>query len=164
MRTLREIGPLAVVVAVVAGVTWIWLRDGSTLGTWVLAGLLAGHGLIHLMFLAPVPPRAATATGEAPAWPFDLGRSWLVSRVGAGPVMTSGRILVVVVVGCSILAALATVGILVPSSLWTGLVIATAGSSLLLLGMAFSPNLSLGVAIDVALLWLALWSSWSPAT
>jgi hypothetical protein len=77
--------------------------------------------------------------------------------------MTSGRILVVVVVGCSILAALATVGILVPSSLWTGLVIATAGSSLLLLGMAFSPNLSLGVAIDVALLWLALWSSWSPA-
>ena len=46
---------------------------------------------------------------------------------------------------------------------WSGLVVAQAVSSLLLLTLCFSPILLNGYAIDLALLWLALLSGWSPA-
>ena len=164
MRTVREIGPLGVVVAVVAAVTWMLLSGHEALGSWLLAGLILAHGLIHLMFLAPAPPRAVTASAGGPAWPFDLGRSWLVARAGAGPIATVGRVLVVAVVCCSVLAALATMGVLVPSALWATLVAGAACCSLMLLVVGFTPALVLGVAIDLALLWLALWSSWTPVS
>ena len=162
MSTLRQIGPLGIVVALVAAVTWILLSGHDTLGSWLLAGLILAHGLIHLMFLAPAPPRAVPASAGGPAWPFDLRRSWLVGRVGAGTVTTIGRVLVVAVVVCSALAALATVGVMVPSSLWAALVVVSAACSLALLGIGSSSTLLVGVAIDLALLWLALVSSWAP--
>ena len=63
----------------------------------------------------------------------------------------------------SLLAALATIGILVPAEWWSGLVVAQAVSSLLLLAVCFSPILLNGFAIDLALLWLVFLSGWSPA-
>jgi len=63
----------------------------------------------------------------------------------------------------SLLAALATVGLVVPADWWQGLVVALAVSSMLLLVLCFSPILLNGFAIDLALLWLALVSGWSPA-
>ena len=164
MRTLREIGPLGVVVAMVGGGTWLLLGGNETLGSWLLAGLILAHGLIHLMFLAPAPPRTVAASAGGPTWPFELDASWLTERVGAATVTTVGRTLVVAVAGCSVLAALATVGVLVPSALWSALVVSAAGCSLLLLVIAFDPKLVLGVGIDLALLWLALWSGWTPVT
>jgi hypothetical protein len=150
------------VVALICVVTWMLVSGHDALGTWLLAGLLLAHGLVHAMFLVPAPPPALAASGEGQTWPFDLGRSWLVGRVGAGTVTTIGRVLVVAVVVCSALAALATVGVVVPSSLWTALVVASAACSLALLGIGSSPTLLVGVAIDLALLWLALVSSWAP--
>jgi hypothetical protein len=162
MRALRELGPLAIVVAVIGAVTWLLISGHEAIGSWLLAGLLVAHGLIHAMFLVPTPPRTAGATANGPTWPFDLGDSWLVGRAGAGVVATAGRVLVGAIVACSLLAALAIVGILVPSTLWAPLLVASAGCSLLLLGIAFSAQLLVGVAIDVALLWLALGSAWAP--
>jgi hypothetical protein len=47
-----------------------------------LGGFAVAHGLIHASFLSPQP---RTEPG-APAWPFHLDRSWLLSRLGAFPV------------------------------------------------------------------------------
>jgi hypothetical protein len=162
MRTIRQLGPLAIAVAAIGVITWMLISGHDPIGSWLLAGLLLAHGLIHLMFLIPAPSPAAAATAGGMAWPFDLGDSWLVPRTGAGTVMTAGRILVGLIVACSLLAALAIVGIVVPGTLWAPLVAASAGCSLLLLAIGYSPALLVGVAIDVALLWLVLGSAWSP--
>lgn len=44
----------------------------------VVAGLLLAHAAIHAAFVAPRPP----ATAGGPAWPFDLGHSWILGPLG----------------------------------------------------------------------------------
>jgi hypothetical protein len=61
------------------------------------------------------------------------------------------------------LAALATVGVLVPAEWWNWLVVTSAVASMVLLTLFFSPLLLLGYAIDLALIWLSVTSAWSPA-
>ena len=91
--------------------------------------------------------------------------SWPVTMVGldAGIVRGAGVVLTAVTVITSLLAALATIGILVPADWWAGLVVSQAVSSLLLLTLCFSPILLNGYAIDLALLWLVFLFGWSPA-
>jgi hypothetical protein len=162
MRTVRELGPVALVVAVIGVVTWALLAGGDAIGAWLLAGLVLAHGLIHLMFL--VRPPAATARGTGPAWPFDLDRSWLLREPGRErTVRRVGAVLVAITVACAVLGALAIVGVLVPREWWNGLVVSAAVSSLLLIAIGFSPMLLVGVGIDVALLWLGLVSGRAPA-
>jgi hypothetical protein len=68
------------------------LSREMTLGRWLLAGFLVGHGLIHLLFVTPAP-----APGSAPdalEWPFDMAKSWLVTGPGLdvnGPRCRPGR-------------------------------------------------------------------------
>ena len=164
MNTVTRVVPLAIGAALVAGLTWVLLDRDVELGRWLLAALILGHGLAHLAFIVPTP-KAAKATGSGMAWPFDLSRSWPVTRIGldARIVRGAGVALTAVTVVTSLLAALATVGIVVPVDWWSGLVVAQAVSSLLLLTLCFSPILLNGFAIDLALLWLALLSGWSPA-
>jgi hypothetical protein len=164
MNFARRLVPLAIGVALVAGITWFLLDRDVELGRWLLAALILGHGLAHLAFVVPTP-EPAKATGSGMEWPFDLGRGWPVSRIGldARIARGAGVALTTVTVVTSLMAALATIGILVPVDWWSGLVVAEAVSSLLLLTVCFSPILLNGFAIDLALLWLALLSGWSPA-
>ena len=132
-NNLAQLVPLAIGVAVVGGVTWLLLEGDSVLGTWLLAALILGHGLAHLAFVAPAPSVRAT-----------------------------GRALTAVAVVTSLLAALATVGIVVPAEWWPGLVVALAVSSMLLLTLRFAPAFLVGFGIDAALLWLVFLSGWRP--
>ena len=77
--------------------------------------------------------------------------------------MAVGRVLAVVTFVLSLLAALATVGIMVPAAWWQGLVVASSLASLAMLVVWFAPMLLLGILIDVALMWLAIAGPWSPA-
>ena len=114
------------------------------------------------MFLFP-QPEAATATAGGMAWPFDMGRSWLVGAgMDAGALRSIGTAAIAVTLVAFLLAALATVGVLVPAGWWTGLVIGSALSSTVVLALFFSPALLLGFAINLALLYLVLASIWSP--
>jgi len=72
----------------------------------VLAGLLLGHGLIHNGYLSPRPP----AKAGAPAWPFELGRSWVLQPLGVAPraARLVGLALVSATIGGFALAARAT--------------------------------------------------------
>jgi hypothetical protein len=86
----------------------------------VLAGFLAAHGLIHASFLSPVPP----ATAGGPPWPFDMAKSWLVTRAGldAWPVTLLGTALVALTVIGFAGSALGAAGWIVPAELWRPLV------------------------------------------
>jgi len=164
MRIVSALLPLAIAMAAVSGIAWFLLTRGWAAGPWLLALLLFAHGWVHLVFLFP-QPQPAEVSSAGLAYPFDMERSWLITRLGleAALVRSLGIILMVIVFAASTLAALATVGFLVPASWWAGLVIASAVTSMTMLTLFFAPALLLGYAIDIALLWLVLGSVWSPA-
>jgi hypothetical protein len=163
MKTMLELLPIAIGVALVGAVTWFLLDRDIGFGKWLLAGLLFAHGWVHLMFVFPVP-EATPATANGLAYPFQMGRSWLITNAGmdAGAVRTVGTLMMIVTFAASLLAALATVGWFVPAGWWSGLVLAASGSSAVLLAIFFSPALALGFVIDAALWILVLASIWSP--
>ena len=163
MKGLLDLLPIGIGVALAGLVTWFLLDRDWALGRWLLAALLLFHGWVHAMFVVP-QPEAASTTDAGLSWPFDLSRSWLIGGAGidTGLVRTLGIGLIIVVVVTFGLAALATVGWLVPAGWWSGLVIGAAASSTLMLVAFYSPALLLGFAINAALVWVVLASIWSP--
>ena len=125
----------------------------------LVAGLLLAHAAIHAGFVSRRPP----ARPGSPPWPFDLGRSWLLARLGlpAGAMRILGFALVAVTIGGYALAALATLGIL-PAGAWGTTVAVGSIASLALLVVGFHPWLVVGIAIDVLLLWVVLVAAWTP--
>ncbi|EID77335.1 hypothetical protein W59_23940 [Rhodococcus opacus RKJ300 = JCM 13270] len=106
--------------------------------------LLVAHGLVHLMWFAP---------SDDPAWPFRLDRSWLISEATWKPVAIA---LVALTVAGFALLALAVWGVPGLASIWPGLAIGSAVASLIALVLFWDRQLLWGVAIDVALIVVAL--------
>jgi hypothetical protein len=152
--------PYAVVLAVLGGVTWWLLSRGIAAGPWLLAAVLIGHGAVHTMFA--ISP-AATAGG--PEWPFDMAKSWAVTGAGLdlNAVRAIGVALIVIVAGGFALAALSTVGLIVPAGWWQAAVGASAVTSVVILVLFFNPQLVLGIAIDAVQLWAVAARAWAPA-
>jgi hypothetical protein len=123
-------------------------------------GLLVGHALVHIAYLAPAPPRAE----GAPEWPFAIRESWPVTHLGVSVdvLRPVAYLLVAVVLVALVGAGLAIIDLVVPSAWWPALVVTGAGASLLLLTLCFHPWLVIGVAIDVVLLYLVLVNGWDP--
>jgi hypothetical protein len=161
MRGLIGILPWAIVLAIAGAAIWLLLDRQAVVGSWVLAAVLVGHGLVHGLYLVPQPE--FPAGGAGPRWPFELARSWLVVLAGARRGRRIAALLIAAIVGASVLAALATVGIL-PAASWPGLVAAAAIASLVLLFAAFDIQLALGVGIDVLLLVVVVAGAWMPAS
>jgi hypothetical protein len=163
MKPILDLLPLGIGVALVGAVTWFLLDRDLGLGKWLLAFLLFAHGWVHVMFVFPVPQDAAATPGGL-AYPFDMGRSWLIGNAGldAGMIRTLGIAVMVVTFVGFLLAALSTLGWLVPAGWWTGLVLGSAATSTLLLGLFFSPALLIGFAINAALWMVVMASVWSP--
>lgn len=111
----------------------------------VLGLLLVAHGLVHLLWFAP---------NDDPAWPFRSDRSWLVPEAIRRPVAIG--LVAVVVVGFT-LVGLAVWGVPGLASIWPALVVGAALASLATLVLYFDRQLLVGVAIDVALIVVALW-------
>lgn len=164
MKAVLDLLPIGIGVLLVGALTWFLLDRDNALGPWLLAGLLFAHGWVHIMFVFPTP-EATPATAGGLGYPFDMGRSWLISGAGldAGLVRILGSMVILVTFTVSVLAALATIGFLVPAGWWAGLVLAAAGFSSVMLVLFFSPALLLGFAINLSLMWLALSPFWSPA-
>ncbi len=111
----------------------------------VLGVLLVAHGLVHLLWLAP---------SDDPAWPFRLDRSWLLSEATRKPVAV---VLIAPIVAGFALLGLAVWGVPGLASIWPILAIGAAVASLAALVLFWDRQLLLGVAIDVALIVVALW-------
>ena len=126
---------------------------------WLLALFLLAHGLIHASFVSPRPP----APAGGPEWPFELTRSWALSPLGldgdAGRVL--GFVLLAITLVALLVAAASVVGLLGQAAFVPG-VVAGSIASLALLVLFFHPWLTLGVAIDLVLLWAVLVARWSP--
>jgi len=125
----------------------------------LFAGFLLAHAAVHLLFFAPKP--APVAGGST--WPFELGHSWALSPLGLGPdtLRILAIALIAVVIGAYALAALGLFGI-GPAGLWVPAAAAGTLASLALLGLFYLPWLTIGVAIDIVVLWLVLVSNWVP--
>jgi hypothetical protein len=160
---MKGLAPLAAALVVFGFVAWQTISQEMAIGPWLLAAFLVGHGLVHTMYLIPTPAPAPAGAARVD-FPFVLGRSWLLSRLGveAHPVRVVGLVLIGATVAGFTLAGLATVGLLVPSDWWSGLVITASTASIALLGLFFQPGLILGLAIDGVLLAVVLVSGWSP--
>jgi hypothetical protein len=161
MKTLVELLPLAIGLALIGALTWFLLDREIVVGRWLLAALLFSHGWVHVMFVFPQP---AASTADAARWPFDMGRSWLIGGgLDPGMVRALGVALIAVVLVGSLLAALATMGWLVPAGWWGFLVVGSAAASIVLLGMFYAPMLILGFVIDIALIVFVFASAWRPS-
>lgn len=163
MSLERALAPLAIAIAVIAVVVWLLLINDIWPGPWLLALLVFAHGWVHLMFVFPKPEGSGNYSGVS-EYPFDFGRSWLIRRAGvdAGLVRTVGLVVMVATFVASLLAALATVGIIVPVEWWAPLMLAAAAASTLTLALFYSPALILGFAIDALMAVLVLAGIWSP--
>ena len=125
----------------------------------LFAAFLFAHGAIHGSFLSPRP----LASADGPEWPFELGRSWVLTPTGLRSESTRvvGTALVAATIATFALAALATAGV-IAVDLWAPALAAGAVASLALLVLFFQPWLALGVLIDLGLLWAVLVAGWSP--
>ena len=160
MKAMNGLLPWAVALVLIGVVIWFLYQRGTAAGQWLLAVLLIAHGAVHVLYLVPQP--AETAGG--PNWPVDVMRAWPVSAAGLDPNLARAiaTALIASVVTGFALAGLSTVGLVVPVTWWPALVSVSAGLSLLLLVMFFDVQLLAGVALDLALLWLALLTTWRP--
>ena len=162
MSLERALAPLAVALAVIALAVWLMLINDIVLGPWLLALLVFMHGWVHLLFLFPKP--AATDPG-ASGYPFDFANSWLITRAGLGLGVVQG--IGIVAIGLTFvlttLAALSTVGLLVPVEWWASLMVAGALSSTVTLTLFFSRALILGYVNNALIVLLVVSGSWSPA-
>ena len=164
MKTVASLLPLAVALAGLGAASWWLLSREMTLGRWLFAGFLVGHGLIHLLFVTPAP--ASASAPDALAWPFDMSKSWLVTGPGldVNLVRAAGIVVMAAVVLALVLAGFSTVGIIVPTSAWRMLVAGGAILSIVLIVLFFNPQLLLGIGIDAVLLAVVLTAVWNPAT
>ena len=106
--------------------------------------LLAAHGLVHLLWLAP---------SDDPAWPFRLDRSSLVSEAIRKPIAVV--LIALIVVGFTLLG-LGVWGVAGLTSIWPVLAAGAAIASLAALVLFWDRQLLWGVAIDVAVIVVAL--------
>lgn len=127
----------------------------------LFAAFLAAHAMIHLSYLTPAPPR----TAGGPEWPFEMGRSWVVTgaHLDPGLVRTVGTALVAGTIALLALAALSAAGWVVPAEWWPSLAVGGAVASLATLAIFFHPWILLGIAIDLVLLWVVARIGWHPA-
>jgi hypothetical protein len=158
MKTMGSVLPWALVLAAIGGALWWMLSRNMAAGKWLLAALLMGHGLVHLLFAVPVPEATETE------WPFDMTRYWLITGPGLNLNLTQGigwALIAVTVVGFAVAAA-STVGFAIPSGWWQPTVALAAAASTVLLVLFLTPQLVLGLVINAALVWVAAARVWTP--
>ena len=112
--------------------------------TLVIGLFLIAHGLVHLAMYAP--PAASDA-------PFDPARSWVFRRRLRPLALVLAMIAAVILV-------VAGIGLLAHQDWWQAVTVVGASASLAVLVLFFHPWLSLGVAIDVAMIWVLTQTAW----
>ena len=160
VKTTAGILPWAIVLAATGAAIWWLLSQNMAAGPGLLAAALLGHGAVHVLFAVP----ATGATDGEADWPFDMAQSWAVTRADLDLTLVRviGASLIAVTVVAFALAALATVGIIVPSGWWQPTIALGAIASAATLVLFFEPQLVLGLGIDAVLLWVVVTGAWAP--
>lgn len=111
----------------------------------VIGILLIAHGAVHLLYLAP--------EANDPRYPFTLRSSWLIPEPARRS--TAIALMAATMIGFA-LFALAVWGVPGLSGAWPAIALFATGASLALLLAFWDIRLGAGVAIDGALITLAL--------
>ena len=125
----------------------------------VVALFLAAHGLVHVSYAQqPAAPKPG-----APAWPFYLDHSWLLTPLGLEATATRlvGLVLLAAVVAGYAAAALTVLG-LAPASWFVPSVVGASVVSAAMLVLFFTPWIVLGFVIDAALILAVVAAEWQP--
>jgi hypothetical protein len=160
MKAVLGMRPWGIVLGAASfGIWWLLSREMAA-GKWLLAALLIGHGVVHVMFFVPTP----AATEGGPEWPFELTNAWPVTAAGldVNLVRAAAVALIALLIGAFALAGLSTVGLAVSASWWPALVAVGSVASIATLVLFFNPQLVLGLGIDGVLLWVVVAGAWAP--
>ncbi|HEY3384756.1 MAG TPA: hypothetical protein VGK32_23590 [Vicinamibacterales bacterium] len=125
----------------------------------VVALFLAAHGRVHASYAQqPAAPKPG-----APAWPFYLDHSWLLTPLGIDATGTRlvGFVLLGAVVAGYAVAALAVVGI-APAGWFAPVVVGASALSAVMIALFFTPWIVFGFAIDAALIVAVVAADWRP--
>ena len=117
--------------------------------------LLIAHGLVHLLYLMPRPE-------DDPSYPFVPETRWSAKLVGLEP-STAKIVAVSLAVAVAVALLVSGIALFVDADIWK--VAAATGSllSLALLLLFFHPWLTIGIAIDVAIL-IGVWFAHLPSS
>lgn len=103
--------------------------------------LLIGHGLVHLLYLAPDVKE------------FTFEDSWMVSTSASHSV---GNVLMVITAALFVLLGLAVWGVPILANAWPAIAVAAAVSSLALLTAFWDVHLVFGLILDLAVIVVAV--------
>jgi hypothetical protein len=110
----------------------------------VVALLLIAHGLVHLLYLLPRPE-------DDPSYPFVPETRWSAKLVGLQP-STAKMVAVTLAVAVAAVLLVSGIALFADVDIWTVAAATGALLSLALLLLFFHPWLTIGIAIDVAIL------------
>lgn len=121
---------------------------------------LVVHGLIHVLWFVPKP-----RTPDGPPWPFGLTDSWLLNGVQAPEGLVRGVAVTLALASLVgfVLAGLGVLGVPGLIGIWSGLTIASAAASLLLVVLFWHTYFIVGLALDIGLLVTTIGGQW-PST
>lgn len=118
----------------------------------ILGLFFIAHGLIHAAMWLPPLPQGGDGV------PFDPKHSWLLNGlVGADPVRVLSIVLAAVAAAGFVLGG---TGLLGHQGWWRPLVVAAALVSLVLNALYFHPWLSVGLGLEMAILFAVVWAGW----
>ncbi|HZA39180.1 MAG TPA: hypothetical protein VFA00_00990 [Actinomycetota bacterium] len=119
----------------------------------LLGAFLIAHGALH--------PTIYTIPYDPEKTPFNPGRSWALAAVHVAehPTRTFSAALSVI---AGVLFLFSGIALLISSSIWVSVAATGAVAGLVLKALYFHPWLSVGVLIDVAVLWAAA-AGWPPS-
>lgn len=121
---------------------------------------LIAHALIHTSFISPQPVQKA----GAPAWPFDITKSWILTPMGIAPetLKIIGIILTVIATVGFVASGLGWLGVPFLKASWIMVTVISSFASLLLILIYWNNWFVMGPLIDLAILYFIFYKGAKP--
>lgn len=124
----------------------------------ILFGLfLIAHGLIHSSFITKAPIQKP----GAPAWPFDITKSWILA-LDPETLKNIGIILTVIATVGFIASGLGWLGVPFLKTYWVVIMAISSIASLLLIAIFWKNWFVMGPVIDLVILYLVFYKNIRP--
>lgn len=127
----------------------------------VLFGLfLIVHALIHSSFISKAPPQQP----GAPAWPFDITKSWALSPMGINSEVLKiiGIILTLAATIGFVLSGLGWLGVPFLKSIWVPVTVFSSIVSIVLIVLFWNNWFIMGPLIDLVILYFIYFTNLKP--
>jgi hypothetical protein len=119
----------------------------------LLGVFLIAHGLVHILYRVPAPEEN---------WPFDLGHSWLLTRLGLGErvLRRLGTVLWIAALVGFVLGGLGVFGAPLLKHMWRTITAVSSVVSCLLIGLFWHRSFVFALLINAAIFVALVWAQW----